>query len=90
MQLNRLLVAASAAAALHLLFPAVGSALDLEDQQVSYMFRNFTDTDRVHVVSHFGRYNASLSPGNRFQDPVEPRDGDRPRGPGRRRNPGSG
>ena len=60
MQLRRFAAAALGVAAFHLLLPAPGSALDLEDQQASYMFRNFTDTDRVHVVSHFGRYNATL------------------------------
>jgi hypothetical protein len=62
-QLRRsLLVLLAAAAAL----AAPVSADEIEDQGLTYNFRNFEDSDHIHVVSHFGRYRLGLSGGARF------------------------
>lgn len=39
------------------------SAIEFDDQALSYSFRNFADSDHVHVVSHFARYNVDFGTG---------------------------
>ena len=46
-------------------FPAPADSIELDDQALSYSFRNFADSDHVQVVSHFGKYDLSFPSGTR-------------------------
>jgi Protein of unknown function (DUF3570) len=61
-QLTRPLLGIVAAAVL----AAPVSAGEVEDQGLTYNFRNFADSDHIHVVSHFGRYRLGLAGGATF------------------------
>ena len=44
-------------------FPAPAASVEIDDHALSYSFRNFVDSDHVHVVSHFGRYDLDFRTG---------------------------
>jgi hypothetical protein len=43
--------------------PVPGAGVEIDEQALSYSFRNFVDSDDIHVVSHFARYNLDFNRG---------------------------
>lgn len=49
-----------------MLLPGSASPDEVDEQDASYTFRNFGDSDHVHVMSHFGRYALDLRRGTKL------------------------